>query len=101
MYHTVAIDVAADTPVQVAGPSGAPVSSKSRTATLKLAFQFTSTPGVVVFGESSAIVASGDGFPSFADADTLQASTDDLNLVPNDEVWVQATEAGRLYVQHV
>lgn len=98
-FKTAAVAVAADTNVQIAGESAGAVSTNARTSKIKFAFVFSSTPGVVAIAEDAASLTAGEGFPIFADADTLLASGEDYELVADESMWVRATEAGTLYLR--
>lgn len=98
-YKTAKIAVAANTNVQVAGGTAGTVSTRGRMVTLKCAFQFTSTAGVVSVAEDAASLTASEGFPIFPDATTLQSDDENFELTSDDEVWVRSTQAGSLYVK--
>lgn len=101
-FATRTIAVAADTPVQVAGPTvdaAAKLNTKHHSHNVKLNFIPTSTAAVVQIASTSA--GASTGYP-LADTDPTDGNvfqgTDEIELVHNDTLWVYATEAGTLYV---
>lgn len=93
------IAVAANTNVQVAGGTAGAISTRGRQTTLKFAFDFTTTAGIVKVAPDSATLTAGNGFPIFADTDTVQAANEEFKMTSDDELWVRSAQAGDLYVK--
>jgi hypothetical protein len=101
-FSTHAIDVAADTATQVAGPDldrADFINTNGLSQNVKLNFIPTSTAAVVQIAETEAKAST--GFPLRATdptvADVFQGD-DEVELVAGDSLWVYASEAGTLYV---
>lgn len=92
-HQTGKIDIAADTPVQIAGDAAPLAVTRSRTSNIKVQFLPDATPAVLQVGSEAAVTAD-EGFVFFADSET--GVVENFDVVADEELWVVATEAGEL-----
>jgi hypothetical protein len=88
------VAVAANTNVQVRA------AGQTKTSSYRMVFVSSGTDATEVrVADSSATLTAGDGFPLLIAKSQAATGTEDLDLVPNEELWVRSNQAGDLYVR--